>query len=96
MHEDEKELLDAAPPGTDCVTTVTSSEAGPPAVIINHFAEDKNGQNTIPIYLRLNLPTCVGITRACPNGTGLGELSSSCVVHSLRRALLHQQRARLH
>ena len=43
MHEDEKELLDAAPPGTDCVTTVTSSEAGPPAVIINHFAEDKNG-----------------------------------------------------
>jgi hypothetical protein len=42
MHEDEKELLDAAPAGTEIVTTVTSSEAGPPAVIINQFTEDEN------------------------------------------------------
>jgi hypothetical protein len=42
MHEDEKELLDAAPAGMESVTTVTSSEAGQPAVIINQFTEDEN------------------------------------------------------
>ena len=39
----QKEILEAAPDGSNCVITVSSSSSGQPTVIISQFLEDEDG-----------------------------------------------------
>jgi hypothetical protein len=39
-----KNILEAAPDGSNCVTTVSNSLSGQPAAIISQFLEDEKGK----------------------------------------------------
>jgi hypothetical protein len=68
MTMSEKELLETAPDGTECVTTVTAAAEGLPAIIINSFIEDESGgwkSDSGPVRVPMvQLPELIGMLEA--------------------------------